>query len=55
VTDAITIKKFPNLERFGVKAGQTNPDFLNADLFETVFLGPCEHMHQKIGVLMFEF
>jgi uncharacterized protein YecE (DUF72 family) len=26
VTDAITIKRFPNLARFGVKAGQLNKD-----------------------------
>jgi hypothetical protein len=35
VTDAITIKRFPNFPRFGVKAGQPNPDFLNVDLFAT--------------------
>jgi len=55
VTDAVTIKKFPKLDRFGNKAGQTNPDFLNADLFTTAFLGPCEEIRPKIGVLMFEF
>jgi hypothetical protein len=42
VTDAVTIKKFPNLARFGHKAGQPNADFLNADLFATAFLKPCE-------------
>ena len=55
VTDAITIKKFPNLPRFGIKAGQVNPDFLNADLFATAFLKPCEAVKPKVGVLMFEF
>ncbi len=55
VTDAITIKKFPNLDRFGAKAGQPNPDFLNADLFTTAFLTPCEQIREKVGVLMFEF
>lgn len=55
VTDAITIKKFPNLERFGAKAGRQNADFLNADLFATGFLGVCEPIREKIGVLMFEF
>ena len=55
VTDAITIKKFPNLPRFGAKAGQANPDFLNADLFASDFLKPCEAIREKIGVLMFEF
>lgn len=55
VTDAITIKKFPNLPRFGVKAGQQNADFLNADLFATAFVKPCEEIRTKTGVLMFEF
>jgi uncharacterized protein YecE (DUF72 family) len=55
VTDAVTLKKFPNLPRFDVKAGQSNQDFLNADLFATAFLKPCEAIREKIGVLMFEF
>lgn len=55
VTDAITLKKFPNLPRFGAKAGQRNTDFLNADLFATAFLKPCEAIRPNIGVLMFEF
>jgi uncharacterized protein YecE (DUF72 family) len=55
VTDAVTIKRFPNLDRFGVKAGRVNPDFLNADRFATAFLKPCEEIRQKVGVLMFEF
>lgn len=55
VTDAITLKKFPNLPRFGVRAGQLNPHFLNADLFATAFLAPCENIRHKIGILMFEF
>ena len=55
VTDAITIKKYPKLDRFGAKAGQPNKDFLNADLFTTAFLKPCEDIRSKVGVLMFEF
>jgi len=55
VTDMVTIKKFPNLARFGHKAGQPNADFLNADLFATAFLKPCEEIRAKVGVLMFEF
>lgn len=55
VTDAVTIKKFPNLARFGAKAGQPNPNFLNADLFVTAFLNPCAEIRSKVGVLMFEF
>ena len=55
VTDAVTIRKFPNLARFGAKAGQPNPNFLNAELFVTAFLKPCEEIRDKVGVLMFEF
>ena len=55
VTDEITTRKFPNFDRFGAMAGQPNRDFLNADLFATAFLKPCESIRPKIGVLMFEF
>lgn len=55
VTDEITIKKFPNHPRHGANAGQPNADFLNADLFATAFLKPCEEIRAKVGVLMFEF
>jgi len=55
VTDEITTRKFPNLDRFGAKAGQPNANFLNADLFTMAFLKPCEFVRPKVGVLMFEF
>ncbi len=55
VTDEITIKKFPNLPRFGQRAGRPNENFLNADLFASAFLGPCEAFRPKVGLLMFEF
>jgi uncharacterized protein YecE (DUF72 family) len=55
VTDAVTIKKFPNLARFGANAGKPNPNFLNAELFAGAFLKPCEEIRAKVGVLMFEF
>ena len=55
VTDAVAVKKFPNLPRFGAKAGQVNRDFLNTNLFATAFLKPCEAIREKVGILMFEF
>ncbi len=55
VTDQITIRRFPNLERFGPRAGQLNPDFLNADVFISKFIAPCEMIKPKIGLLIFEF
>jgi uncharacterized protein YecE (DUF72 family) len=55
VTDQITIKRFANLPRFGLRAGKANEDFLNADLFESGFLKPCEPFQNNIGLLIFEF
>lgn len=55
VTDTITLKHFPKLARFGTHAGQTNPEFLNADLYASGFLRPCEAIRNQVGVLMFEF
>jgi uncharacterized protein YecE (DUF72 family) len=55
VTDAITIKKFPKLARFGPQAGKPNENFLNADLFAKEFIRPCEAIRDSIGLLMFEF
>lgn len=55
VTDAVTIKKFPKLERFGESAGRLNPNFLSGDHFIANFLKPCETIRDKIGLLMFEF
>jgi uncharacterized protein YecE (DUF72 family) len=55
VTDAITIKKYPKLDRFGDMAGKPNENFLNADLFANAFLRPCESIRSNVGLLMFEF
>jgi uncharacterized protein YecE (DUF72 family) len=55
VTDAITIKNFPKLDRFGDLAGKPNENFLKAELFVKAFLGPCEAVRSSVGMLMFEF
>lgn len=55
VTDATTIKKFPNLPRFGLKAGKVNEHFLNSEVFKVGFLKPCESLGPKLGVILFEF
>ena len=55
VTDDITLKRFPNLLRFGTRAGQPNQHFLDADLFQRAFLAPCETVRPKVGLLIFEF
>jgi uncharacterized protein YecE (DUF72 family) len=55
VTDQITLKQFPNVPRSGLRAGQSNPDFLNANLFASDFLRPCEPFRKNVGLLIFEF
>ncbi len=55
VTDEITVKKFPRLDRFGDRAGTDNEHFLDAKLFIDAFLGPLSPHRAKAGVLIFEF
>ena len=55
VTEDITVKQFPNLPRYGKRAGQTNERFLNADLFISRFLGPLTPYREQVGTLFFEF
>ncbi len=54
-TDTVTIKRYSKLPRFGTRAGQVNADFLNADLFASRFLRPCEEFRRNVGLIMFEF
>ena len=55
VTDEITVRKFPNLDRFGIRAGKPNENFLNTDLFASAFIMPCATIRQNVGILIFEF
>lgn len=55
VTDEVTIRKFPNLPRFGPRAGQLNPNFLNPEAFTLNFLGSCESIRSQVGIFIFEF
>jgi uncharacterized protein YecE (DUF72 family) len=55
VTEDITVKRFPNLPRYGKRAGQINERFLDVDLFVASFLTPLEPYRAKIGTLFFEF
>ena len=55
VTEDITVKQFPNLPRYGMRAGQTNEHFLDADLFISRFLGPITPYREQVGTLFFEF
>lgn len=55
VTDTLTLKRFPNLPRFGTLAGQPNPHFLSAERFTESFLNPCLSLGHKLGIIIFEF
>lgn len=55
VSDAITVKRMPNLPRFGEMAGKPNPRFLDPEVFVDGFLRPMEAIRDKVGILMFEF
>jgi len=55
VTEDITVRKFPNLPRYGRRAGQVNERFLDADLFISAFLGPLGTHRPQIGTVIFEF
>lgn len=55
VPEAITVKRWPALPRYGDRGGQLNPEFLNADLFTARFLQPLESIRPKVGPIIFEF
>lgn len=55
VTDRITVKRYPNLSRYGNNAGKENPDFLNPTMFTEEFLGPLAELKGKCGAIIFEF
>ena len=55
VPEEVTCRTFPGHPRYGPRAGEANPAFLNADLFEAAFLAPLEPYRERIAVLIFEF
>jgi uncharacterized protein YecE (DUF72 family) len=54
-TEFVTLKRFPNIERWGSKAGLENPDFLNAKLFKTEFLDRVAPLGEKLAPIILEF
>ena len=55
VTEDITVLRFPNLPRYGARAGTPNPRFLDVDVFVGQFLAPLTPYRERIGTLIFEF
>ncbi len=55
IPEDISVERFPKLPRYGKRAGQDNPHFMDAELLADKFLAPLEPYRDKLGVLMFEF
>jgi uncharacterized protein YecE (DUF72 family) len=55
VPEEITCKRYPVHLRYGPRAGQDNPSFLNAEAFEALFLEPLSPYRDRIAVLILEF
>ena len=55
VPEEITVKMFPIHPRYGARAGDPNPSFLDALLFRNAFLDLLEPYRERIAVLIFEF
>jgi uncharacterized protein YecE (DUF72 family) len=55
VTKRITMSSFPNLPAYGRWAGQKNPEYLDAGLFEEKFLAPLATLEGRVGLVQFEF
>ena len=55
VPEEITCKRFPDHPRYGARSGQHNPTFLNAELFDALFLQALLPYVDRIAVLIFEF
>jgi uncharacterized protein YecE (DUF72 family) len=53
--EEITVRMFPIDPRYGARAGEVNPTFLDAALFRNAFLDLLEPYREQIAVLVFEF
>ena len=55
IPEEITVKIFPSHPRYGAKAGDQNPSFLDGLLLRNVFLDLLAPYRDRIAVLTFEF
>jgi uncharacterized protein YecE (DUF72 family) len=55
VPEEVTVEVFPRHARYGARAGQANPSYLNADALKALFLEPLEPYRNRIGPLILEF
>jgi len=55
IPEDFTTKRFSNQPRYGPRAGQENPTFLDADAFQGGFLEPLAPYLDRVGVFLMEF
>lgn len=55
VPEEITVPIWPAHARYGPRAGERNPNFLNAAMFTDLFLAPLEPFREQVAALIFEF
>jgi uncharacterized protein YecE (DUF72 family) len=55
VPEDVTVRQFPRHPRYGPRAGDDNPSFLDAALFETGFLELLSPYRPQVAALIFEF
>jgi uncharacterized protein YecE (DUF72 family) len=55
VPEDVTVERFPDLPRYGKRAGKENDHFLDAALVRDRLLAPLEPYRDKLGTLIFEF
>jgi uncharacterized protein YecE (DUF72 family) len=55
VPEDITVKTFPQHARYGPRAGEENPGFLDAFMLEEMFLVPLAPYRDRVALLIFEF
>ncbi len=55
VPENLTVHTWPAHVRYGQRAGGRNPEFLDAEVLDRLFLRPLEPYRDRVAVLMFEF
>jgi len=55
VPEDITVQRFPKLPRYGRRAGEDNPAFLDAGLLSDRLLAPLAPYRDRLGVLILQF
>jgi uncharacterized protein YecE (DUF72 family) len=55
IPEDLTVQRWPDLPRYGRRAGRENPHFMDPALLRDKLLDPLEPHRDKLGVLIFEF